>query len=316
VTYAGRIGATMTHSITTSLARTDDLVRGTYRVRLEVHAPTDFSRFVFFQIGADTYNSTTVRKMAFGDENGLTREWSTQPGGDTYRTATIECTGRVPWVSLHEAQTNPKKDDKAIANRGIVIRAWNAKLGGKPATPWFAERGLTRHKEGSTTLDLVPPPGITRFEPGDFVEATIEFIIMPMSAAEYYGPNAALRTALTQDANTWRMIQREAAGNDRTIAMKRGTLVRTHPAITINAANDEAEFTLTGGLAYVPVTFTGLTSPIGHVLSIDDQALNQSIHGNDFWQTDYDPITQRWSLTFNVPADGAKPRTLQLSSKP
>jgi Concanavalin A-like lectin/glucanases superfamily len=316
VTYAGRIGATMTHAITTSLARTDDIVRGTYRVRLDVHAPTEYSRFVFFQIGADTYNSTSVRKMAFGNEKGLTREWITQPGGDTYRTAPIECTGRVPWVSLHEAAPIADRNDKALANRGIVIRAWNAKLGGKTATPWIAERGLTRHKEDTTTLDLVPPPGITRFEPGDFVEATLEFIIMPMSAAEYYGPNTAMRTALTQDANTWRMIQREASGNDRTIEMKRGTLVRTHPAVTLTTENDEAEFTLTGGLSYVPITFTGLTSPNKHGLLIDGQALNQSIHGNDFWQTDYDPITQRWSLTFNVPADDARPRTLRLSAKP
>ena len=38
---------------------------------------------------------------------------------------------------------------------------------------------------------------------------------MPQFAADYYGPNEALRAALTESENTWRMIQREAVGNDR-----------------------------------------------------------------------------------------------------
>ena len=48
----GRIGAGITHSETVSLARTDDLTRGSYRLRLDVQKPADFSRFVLFQIGA------------------------------------------------------------------------------------------------------------------------------------------------------------------------------------------------------------------------------------------------------------------------
>ena len=127
------------------------------------------------------------------------------------------------------------------ANRGIVIRSWKARLGGKDAAPWIAERGLTLHRTDSSTLDLVPPPGVTRLEPGDFVEATIEHIVMPQFARDYYGPNAALRAALEKDENTWRMIHREAIGNDRRVEMKTGALIQTHPAITIAAVNDEAE---------------------------------------------------------------------------
>ena len=104
VTYAGRIGAGITHATTVSLARTDDIVRGVYRLRLDVNKATDFSRFVIFQIGADTYNSTRERKMALGNESGLVKEWDTQWGGNTYRTAPMECTGRIPWASLHEAR--------------------------------------------------------------------------------------------------------------------------------------------------------------------------------------------------------------------
>jgi len=311
VTYAGRIGKGLTHTTTVSLARTDDIVRAVYRIRLDAQQIIDFSRFVLFQIGADTYTSTSEREMAFGNETGLMKEWNTQWGGNTYRMEPLECTGRLPWISLHEGALKSIQKTGAGANRGIVIRSWKARLAGKDAAPWIAEHGVTRNKEDASTLDLVPPPGVKRLESGDFVEATIEHIVMPQFAKDYYGPNEALRTALTRDENTWRMIQREALGNERRIEMKHGMLQHTWPAITISSEKDQVEFTLTNGLGYVPMTFTGLSLSTGYALFIDDQPLNQSIHGNDFWQTDYDAESKTWSQTFNVPMDDAKPHVVR-----
>jgi hypothetical protein len=313
VTYAGRVGKGITHAVTVSLARTDDIVRGVYRVRLDVQQATDFSRFVLFQIGADTYTPTSEHKMALGNEGGLLKEWTTQWGGNTYRTAALECTGRLPWISLHEGELRHGQKDEAGANRGIVIRSWKARLGGKEAAPWIAEHGVTRHNENASTLDLVPPPGVTRFLPGDFIEATFVHILMPQFAKDYYGPNEALRTALAKDENTWRMIQREALDNDRHIEMKQGQLQHLWPAITITADHDKAGFTLTHGLGYVPVTFTGLSTSRGFTLFIDDKPLNQSIHGNDFWQTDYDAESKTWSQTYNVPINDAKPHVVRFA---
>jgi hypothetical protein len=44
--------------------------------------------------------------------------------------------------------------------------------------------------------------------------------------------------------------------------------------------------------------------------------VNQSIHGNDFWQTDYDADTRRWSHTFNIPVTDAKPHSIHFTTKP
>ena len=307
VTYAGRIGKGITHSTTVSLARTDDIVRGVYQVRFDVQKATDFSRFVVFQIGADTYTSTSERKMAFGNETGLIKEWNTQWGGNTYRTEPLECSGRLPWISLHEGELRHAEKGGAGANRGIVIRSWKARLGGKDAAPWIAEHGVTRHNQDASTLDLVSPVGLTRFEAGDFLEATIEHIVIPQSHADYYGPNEALRSALIKEGNTWRMIQREALGNGRHIHMIQGKLERTWPAIRVSTHRNNAEFILTGSLGYVPVTFNSLTSCRGLTLFIDDKPLDQSIHGKDFWQTNYDAETKTWSQTFNVHFDDATP---------
>ncbi len=316
VTYAGKIGDAISQSATVSLGRTDDIVRGTYCLRLDVAEAVDFSRFVIFQIGADSYNSTGERKMAVGNHDGLTREWDTQWGGNVYRTEPLKLEGRHAWASLHQAVPRNVEKGGAIANRGFVIREWKARLGGKEAAPWIAERGLTLHKADSSTLDVVPPPGVTRLEPGDFVEATIEHLVIPQSAQDYYGPNAALRAALAKDGDTWRMIQREAVGNDRRIGMTTGTLVSSYPAITVGAANDRAEFSLTGGLGYVPVTFTALTSPRGYVLTFDGKPVNQSTHGRDFWQTDFDPKTRTWSQTYNLPIHGDGRHAIRLATSP
>ena len=315
VTYAGRIGDGIRHSTTVSLARTDDIVRGIYQIRMDVAKPMDFSRFVVFQIGADTYNSSRERKMAIGNENGLTNEWNTQWGGNTYRTKPVECTGRIPWLSMQDSELGANDHHGTPANRGIVIRSWKARLGGKDASPWMAERGLTRHQTDSSTLDILPPPGVVRLEPGDFIEATIEHIVMPKFAKDYYGPSTALRSALTKDENTWRMIHREAIGGDCAVTMRTGTLERLHPDVRVSVEKDTADFDLTSGISYVPVTFTGLSSPKDFTLSVDGAPLNQSVHGNDYWQTDYDPDSRTWSRTYNLAVTDGKSRSITLNPK-
>ena len=251
--------------------------------------------------------------MASGDENGLRREWDTQWGDNVYRDPPFPCAGRTPWVSLHEAVPRDQNKTGAWANRGIVIRSWKARLGGKLAPPFMAERGLTDQSNHSSTLDIVPPPGVTRLEPGDFVEATIEHIIMPQFVDDYYGPSNPLREALKSDANTWRMIFREAKQNDRNVDVNRGSLNRLYPDVRVSVENDVAEFALSGGNGYVPVTFTRLSSHSGYRMEIDGRVVDQSVHGNDFWQTDFDSQSDRWSQTYNVLITDAEIHRIRLT---
>lgn len=316
VTHAGRLGATITHSDTVSLARTDDIVRTVHRLRFEATDITPFSRFVLFQIGADTYNSSQIHKLAVGSEAGLSKEWVAQPGRNTAPPPPVEGLGATPWVSLHEAVVKGPQEGGATANRGIIIRSWKARLGGKPAAPWFAEHGITIHKDESTTVDIVPPPGLKRLEPGDFVDATIEFVVLPQFARDYYGPNTPLREALVRDENTWRMVHREAVGNARNVEIKHGRLQGTHPAVAVKVDRGIAELTISRGMGYVPLVFSGLSSPIAGELLLDGQLVNQSVHGKDFWQTDFDPATKTWSQTFNLPIAGTEPHLIQFSSTP
>ena len=302
VEFAGKIGAGITHSVKTSLGRTDDIVRGTYRIRMDVSQPVDFSRFVFFQVGADTYNFTREKRFVFGDKKGMSLGRAAEPGGEIYRTEPLKFDGEMPWVSLEEGRPREGVElTGAWANRGIIVREWKARLGGKAAGPHFAERGVTQRGTSSSTIDLVPPANVTRLEPGDFVEAVIEYIVMPQKAEDYYGPNAAFKAALEKDGGSWKMIYREVMENDRGAEVKVGKLLRVFPDVRVACDGEKASYQLTGGLAYLPVTFTNLSQHGGYVLKMDGKVVDQAVHGKDFWQTDYDAVTKTWSRTYNLP---------------
>jgi hypothetical protein len=313
-TYSGKIGDGIRHFKTVSLDCTNDIVRGTYRIRLDVDQAQPCSRFAIFQIGFDTYNFTREPKFAYGDANGLIKEWSTTPGGDSYRTQPQEATGDAPWVSMHEPARHPvSKKDGTWANRGLVIREWAAHLGGKPVPANFAERGTTRHRNAYSTIDLVPPAGLARLEPSDIIEATLDYLVLPQSVADYYGPGQALRAALQADRNTWRMVLREATGNRRAVVVSEGRRVHRSPDIRIHTNSDQATFDVTGGPGYVLITITGLSSHSGYILTVDGKTLDQRVQGNDLWQTDYDATTRRWSRSYNVPLPGKDAHRIQLS---
>jgi hypothetical protein len=306
VTYAG---TTQDQKIdlqyTVTLYRGDDITRGLYKFRYDVKESTPFTRLILFQCGGDDYSYTAERKFAYGDETGLLKEWDTQWGFNTYRTEFMELTGAVPWISMHQAvQRSP---GGAWANRGLVLRRWNAQLGGKPARPWFAERGIFANGADSSLVDILPPPGLNELLPGDFVEAEIEHVIVPQFAADYYGPNENLRQALSTNENTWKMIYREALGNHLEVQVTRGgTVLHSYP-IQIHSQGDEIAFSVTGGLGYVPATISGLNDYRGFKLEYQVKGtwieLDQSHYGKDFWQADFDAQMQRWQLTYSLPLD-------------
>jgi hypothetical protein len=303
VTYAGcSQDGKIEHQATVSIYRTDDMVRGLYSLRMYVKKQVDFSRFVIFQVGADTYGATAERKMAIGNENGLTQEWEAQWGGEKYKTPRIPCTGLVPWISMHEALSQDKSTWGAWANRGIVIRHWEAQLGGKKAIPWIAEYGVN----ACSLVDIVPPSDVVSLMPGDYVEATFEHIVVPQYAKDYYGPNDNLRNALEKYENTWRMIYREAVGNDLSIQIFHGELVCNRPT-QIRAKDNRVHFSITGGIGYVPIIITGLSGYRSPKLEIKKngtwQKVDQSVYKNDFWQANYVESTGTWDIIYNILLD-------------
>jgi hypothetical protein len=299
VTADGKISA----RITVSTPRCDDVNRAYHRVRYDVLETTPFSRLAFYQVGADNYNDHQFTGMARGNRDGLSEEWETERGGKRYLRTAMVCEGDAPWFSLHGGVRTERFARGAWANRGLVVRAWQARLGGQNVAHPFAAVYGTEDGVPSANIQIVPPPGLTQLEPGDFVEAEFELLVVPAAAEDYYGPNEALRAHLEHHAGTWRVIHRLARENHLEVTMRHGTLTRRLPIIVAVGEGEQATFEVTGGAGYVPITFTGLRRPFGYTLERDGAAVDQHIHGNDFWQTDYDPAAGTYSQTYNIPLD-------------
>lgn len=303
--------------------RTDDIHRAHHRLRYVVLEPVRFSRLAFYQVGADRYHWHQYGRLARGNRDGLLEEWAPGRGGGRYLRKGIPVEGDAAWFSMHEgvAADHLQPVEGAWATRGLIVRSWKARLGGNPAPPVAAVFGTEAGRIPSANLELVPPEGVTELRPGDFVEAELEWVILPHRPGDYYGPNAALAASLATDADTWRGVHRQAVGNDLRLKAVRGRLVHRYPTVVEVDSRQRAELRVTGGLGWVPVTFTGLRSPREWVLESDDgtgfRKVDQSVHGRDFWQAAHDPETGTWSLTFNLPMDSpddrARARVIRLS---
>jgi hypothetical protein len=309
--YAGKTDDdAMEFSFSAGLFRSDDYTRGLHRVRIDVTADTSFSRLVFFQEAADTYNGNNGATHACGNATNLAplRQWAATFGQNQYIGTPMALSGPMPWAMTLDS---PPEDGYTAANRGFVIRSWKARLNGTNDTPpYLAERSTA---DGSI-LDLVPPPGTTTLKAGDYVEAEIVRFYVPRFPAGYYGPNAHFRTALTNYENSYRIGLREAAGNTLSVSTQTGTVEQLFP-VQIKVADNQAAFTVTGGLGHVPFTFTGLSDYRGPVLEENLNGvwtpLNQAVHGNDFWQCDYNAGTGAWEITFTANLDGPEYQTVE-----
>jgi hypothetical protein len=102
---------------------------------------------------------------------------------------------------------------------------------------------------------------------------------------------------------------RVALGNDLHVTVDGGVATHTYPII-IQASQPEITVDIRGGVGAVPIRFEGLETPSSYVLcqDVDGQflPLDQSVHGNDCWQTVYDTATNTYQMSFNLPLDGVE----------
>ncbi len=316
VRYAGRSpDRAIEADITVRHARSEDIVRGLYHLRYDVRNSTRFQRLAFFQMGADRYNDHQFGMLARGTHEGLTQEWPVVTGEPGYNRQGVACPGDQPWVATYAPKPPPRGDRPydadlhgAWANRGFIVRSWRARLGGADVPNPFISEYRTTNGPPSVAIELAPPPGLDTLQPGDFVEADVEFIVLPVHAGDYYGPNQAMGQALKADGDSWRMVWREAVGNLPAVQALRGAVTRRAPLLVQCDAAGGAEIVMDGGLGFVPVTFRGARDYRHPVLeqqlaSGEWVPIDQAVHGNDFWQADFEVDSATWAVAYNVSRD-------------
>jgi hypothetical protein len=262
--------------------------------------------------------------FAYGNAAGLLANAAVsetlQRGDFLVEQKTLE--GAAPWWVSFPGAHPSGNDGKGNGYRALVIRGYRATFGGKTYTqPSISAPVHQTNKDASPNLDLLltAPAGVTSFMPGDTIEMDLEWITLHREADDYYGPNEAYRTHLTEHPSSWKTTYREAIGNDLKVQVQGGSLLKAYP-IKIQAQADPITVQIEGGVGYVPIRFEGLPSATGYqlyqVINGQAQALDQSVHGNDFWQTDYDTATNRYSRVYNLPLDELKTSTWMLKEEP
>jgi len=222
----------------------------------------------------------------------------------------VTLSGKGPWWVAFPGAIHTNGRDWGTGSRALVIRSYRALFDGRTYNcPTISMPVHKLQKDGRCDLDLllVPPEGVTEFKPGDTVRVDLEWITLPRVAEDYYGPNEAFRTHLAVNPRSWKTVYREALGNDLHVIVDGGVTTHSYPII-IQASQPEITVDIRGGVGAVPIRFDGLESASGYVLyqDIDGRLvpLDQSIHGNDYWQTGYDAGSDTYRMSFNLPLDG------------
>jgi hypothetical protein len=293
-----------------STLRTDDYCRTFQNLKYTFNQDVSAEKVWIYKLGRTSHYKTP--RLAYGNANGLIKEHEAPdnlPEGQVFLEAT-EWSGPGPfWLAFVGASETTGKKNKPNGYRGLIVRRHKAVIDGKIYdTPTFR---APVHKASPTNFDieLLPPAGIREFEKGDQIELDLELITLPRIANDYYGPNESFRKHLVENPNSWKTTHREAKGNDLKVFVSGGQVSRRYP-IVIRVDEPEVEVTIQGGTGAVPIRFEDLDSANGdclfRVAGGKRIPFDQSVRGNDFWQTDYNEAAASYSMTFNLPLDGVQ----------
>jgi len=292
--------------------RTDDYARTFHTLDYTFHKGLSATTVWLFKMGRTGHLVTP--QIAYGNGAGLIAEHSVprnlEPAelfGDK-----VTLSGEGPWWVAFPGAIHTSGRNWGTGSRALVIRSYRAVFDGETYnSPTISMPVHKVQKDGRCDLDLilVPPEGVAEFKPDDTVEMDLEWITLPRVAGDYYGPNGAFRTHLAANPRSWKTVFREARGNDLNVTVDGGVAAHTYPII-IRASQPEIRVDIRGGVGAVPIRFDGLETPSGYVLfrDVDGQLvpLDQSVHGNDYWQTAYDALSNSYRMSYNLPLDGVE----------
>ncbi len=297
----------------THTVRTDDYARTFNHLDYTFLKPKPAQGSSFFRVGGNPNIHTPV--IAYGNRAGLIAEIEVpaEVKKGSLLADQLTLTGEGPWWVSFAGSEPTRGRDWGTASRALIIRSYDASFDGKRhLNPTISLPVVAEHPDGEKGVDLflVAPKGVSEFKPRDHLSFDVEWITPPRIADDYYGPNETLRKHLIANPRSWKTVYREAKGNDLQVKVTGGTVLRNYPLMILasSSGSPEIAFEITGGVGHVPVRFEGLGSPDGLALyQLVDGAevrLDQSVKGNDFWQTDYDTESDSFKMSFNLPLDG------------
>lgn len=308
VYYEELAGGAMRAETTVFLPQAGDCARFYVNLRCTVMTELPFHRLVWFQLGSDFYNECDARRATWGDAAARTGslEFTPAVAADPLGEP-IPLSGGDPWLAL-DAGTAKPADRRGRGDRGLIVRAWQARLGGAEAMPYLQWRAQPMRRERRLLAELVCPPGVQRLLPGDHVEAQLEVVLLPAAADDYWGADPGFAAALTSGSGGAALVQREAAGQRPQLGCDLADVVQPGwpPVLRLPAGAVRVCFTLDDNHALVPVRLTGLAEPtIGRLLRVGPAGLEPLDQDTMPWQVQPDPHGG-WMRTYTMPGGGGE----------
>ena len=298
VTSNGKIAT----EIKINLGRTDDIVRNYYTIKYEFLEDVTFGRLSLFKVAADGYADNSFTKYAYGTENGaIVSDKNALSALAGYENgATQDVKGNEFWYTLYNSSNVDEYGDV-----GFIVREFNANLNGKTYTkPAFNLYGTMNSGCPQMSCEITVPTAVGKtIKKGSTIEMIVEYDIVPNNLDTYYGESDYLLLS-SGVMGTADSIYQQVIGGHVNVNASVGSVVSNYPvAIKATSGKTAAQFTINGGLGYVPVSIKGLPSSSGYKLQVKSGAnwvdVNQSVHGNDYWQA-YKDVDGTYTLTYNV----------------
>ncbi len=312
-----------------NLPRTNDVSRAYHTFRYTFLEDVAFDRLAFYQFGSDNYNDNHWDTMAVGNDTGTV---SLDIGGKTYSgdfalpvmdkadyvggkgMQRIDIPGEGLWMAFMGYEPVLWKKTPG-ANRMLNVISYNATLNGKTYTkPSLSFYHTMNGGVPCIAVELSPPAEAgNTIKKGSTVEGTVEWLNMPVSKSDYYGPSEIMNSFDASAFNTSKIAYAYAQGGKYRVTAEVGTVTKQTPIYVACAEKQDsgqtaAEITVTGGMGYVPITFSNVKHYSGYRLEqyIDGGwvKVDQSTYGNDFWQTWYDSNTCTYEFTYNIEHSG------------
>lgn len=298
VTANGKIAT----EIKINLGRTDDIVRNYYTIKYKFLEDVTFGRLSLFKVGADGYADNSFTKFAYGTENGAIafdrNAHSVEVGFENGTTK--DATGNEFWYTLYNSTNADENGDV-----GFIVRQFNANLNGvKYTRPAYNLCGTLNKGYTQASCELTVPTAVGKtIRKGSTIEMVIEYDVLPNNISTYYGSSdyLSINSSLMGTSDG---IYQQVLGGKINVNASVGTVISSYPvAISAVSGDVVAQFTINGGLGYVPVTVKGLPTFSGYKLQVKSGAewvdVDQSVNGNDYWQA-YRDSNGSYSLTYNV----------------
>ena len=218
-----------------------------------------YDRLALFQVASDRYADNGFRQWAYGNAAGVVATNTINDHGTTgYVDGArgISVAGDDPWVLLFDSTHSSGNLPENLANVGFIVREFEADLGGTVVTTPHLSMMRTHNGGWSQVafeLGLPYDASSPVIPAGSVLRATVEYVVPPASEAAYYGEAEHLLTLAPGAFQTAGMGTHLASGGALTAEATIGTVLRTHPVVLeADPGEIAAEFTLTGGLGYVP----------------------------------------------------------------